>query len=167
MNERERAERILANLAGVGEDLMALVDDVGHGIDYRDQASLEAVTRFLGGYRQNLDQFHALSDQVSTLISERYGIAKDHAPGNTSGTQARVPVGTQPFGPPALVGGRVHVHASHRVFARQSDGQGCPDVVGLVRCCMSAFGPARSGPLHQATGRSRLHESQWTANVLA
>lgn len=39
MTEKQRAERILANLTAVNEDLLALVNDVGHSINCNDKAS--------------------------------------------------------------------------------------------------------------------------------
>src|SRR5260221_11452381 len=95
MNEKARAERILTNMAGVGEDLLALVDEVGHSINFNDRASLEAGTKFLDTYNQKLDAFQALSTELAALIRQKYGISIEEQPGNKSGTEARIPVGSQ------------------------------------------------------------------------
>ncbi|HEX6798949.1 MAG TPA: hypothetical protein VF116_14660 [Ktedonobacterales bacterium] len=89
MNEKQRAERILANLEGVNEDLLAVnedllafMDDVGHSIDYRDKASREAGTRFLDEYDQRLDAFRKLTHQLAEMIRGRQGILVEESPGH-------------------------------------------------------------------------------------
>jgi hypothetical protein len=86
MNEKQRAVRILANLEGVKEDLLALMDDVGHSINYRDAASRQAANQFLDAYGQKLDDFERLAGEIADLIRGRQGIAAAEAPGSRSGT---------------------------------------------------------------------------------
>src|SRR5690242_9299084 len=68
MNEKQRAVRILANLEGAKEDLLALMDDVGHSINYRDAASRQAANQFLDAYGKKLDDFERLAGEIADLI---------------------------------------------------------------------------------------------------
>lgn len=82
MNEKQRAERILASLESVNEDLLAFVDDVGRSINFHDAASRAAANRFLDEYDQKLDSFRKASSAIASMIRKRQGIAPEEAPGN-------------------------------------------------------------------------------------
>jgi hypothetical protein len=43
--------------------------------------------------------FQTLSAELAALIRQQYGIPNEQQPGNKSGVEARIPSGTQPFGP--------------------------------------------------------------------
>lgn len=101
MNEKQRAERILANLEGVNEDLLAFMDDVGLSINYRDAASREAGNRFLDVYDPKLQSFRELSNDIAAMIRERLGIPVEETPGH------RVAVETAP-NDPAFANRRPH-----------------------------------------------------------
>ena len=86
LTTKQRAQRILASLTSVNEDLLALADDVGHSINFRDLTSLDTGTEFLRSYSQKLNTFQALSEEIAVMIRERQGIATEDTPGNRAGT---------------------------------------------------------------------------------
>lgn len=84
MTEKQRAERILANLTAVNEDLLALKDDVGHNINYNDRASRQDGNTYI----EQLEAFQAASVEIATLIRRRYGISEEEAAEHDAGRQS-------------------------------------------------------------------------------
>lgn len=89
MNERQRAERILGSLANVNEDLLALLDDVGQGINVRDAAAWEASKAFIDAYHAALGRFQTASQEISEAIRTKVGIADHDMPGNRAGVTTK------------------------------------------------------------------------------
>lgn len=74
MDERERAVRILANLASVGEDLHAFADDQWRAINFRDQKARERQMKALDAYNTQLDAYLKAARAVETLIRQAAGM---------------------------------------------------------------------------------------------
>lgn len=87
MTEKQRAERILANLAAVNDDLRAFVNDVGRSIDFNDKASKQAGNEFLDNLDPQLDAFQVVSDNIAALIQKRHGISDEAVAASEAGRQ--------------------------------------------------------------------------------
>lgn len=74
MNERERAERILANLSSIGEDLLAFSDDLWQGTNYRDPRERERRLQLIDAYNQQLDAFTNVTHAIEAMIRQAAGI---------------------------------------------------------------------------------------------
>ena len=74
MNERERAERILANLSSIGEDLLAFSDDLWQGTNYRDPKERERRLQVIDAYNSQLDAFAGVTRAIESMIRQAAGI---------------------------------------------------------------------------------------------
>lgn len=67
---RQRIRAILANLEAVGEDLLALSDDIWLDIDHNDSNALRKGTEFKVAFNEAVAAFSQSSNRLSQLIEE-------------------------------------------------------------------------------------------------
>jgi hypothetical protein len=86
MNERELSARILENLTGVREDMLALIELVWDSVNRRDAASRDAGHKYAGDLERQLKSVEAASSGLSQLFKQRVGMGDEELPGNKPGT---------------------------------------------------------------------------------
>jgi len=67
---RERIQNILTNLETVGEDLLALSDDIWLNIDHNDNDALTEGVRFKTGFNEQVTEFQRVAERLSTLVAD-------------------------------------------------------------------------------------------------
>ena len=77
---RERIQSILTNLDAVGEDLLALFDDIWLNIDHNDAEAMEAGVALKKQYNAKLAAFGQLSSEIEALLDEWAGGPAEKAP---------------------------------------------------------------------------------------
>lgn len=67
---RERIQSILTNLDAVGEDLLALSDDIWLNIDHNDNDALEGGLQFKKAFNTAVAEFHEVSARLGQLVQD-------------------------------------------------------------------------------------------------
>ena len=67
---RERIRSILANLEAVGEDLLALSDDIWLNIDHNDSRAVQKGAEFKVAFNEAVSEFSHSSSRLSQLVED-------------------------------------------------------------------------------------------------
>jgi hypothetical protein len=67
---RERIQSILTNLESVGEDLLALSDDIWLSIDHNDSDAVAKGAEFKIAFNKNVGEFQAVAARLSALVED-------------------------------------------------------------------------------------------------
>jgi len=86
---RQRIQAILANLEGVGEDLLALSDDIWLNIDHNDSTAVERGAEFKIAFNEAVDEFTGVAGRLSHLIEEFTEVPTFEAPAAPESTEER------------------------------------------------------------------------------
>ncbi len=77
---RRRIQKILGNLQAVGEDLLALSDDIWLSIEHNDSAALQRGYEFKKAYNQAVQEFDEVTGRLARLIEEFTEVPTFEAP---------------------------------------------------------------------------------------
>jgi hypothetical protein len=67
---RQRVQSILTNLEAVGEDLLALSDDIWLNIDHNDNEALAEGVRFKTAFNEQVAAFQGVAERLSGLVED-------------------------------------------------------------------------------------------------
>lgn len=77
---RERIQSILINLEAVGEDLLALSDDIWLNIDHNENDALEKGLTFKKSFNKTVGEFREVSGRLSNLVQDYTQVPTFEAP---------------------------------------------------------------------------------------
>jgi uncharacterized membrane-anchored protein YhcB (DUF1043 family) len=86
---RERIQSILTNLEAVGEDLIALSDDIWLNIDHNDNAAVEQGATFKMAFNSAVAEFREVSSRLSRLVEDFTEVPSFEAPSAPSSVEER------------------------------------------------------------------------------
>lgn len=77
---RERIQSILTNLQAVGEDLLALSDDIWLNIDHNDSEAVTKGAEFKIEFNKNVGEFQSVAEHLSQLVEDYTQVPSFEAP---------------------------------------------------------------------------------------
>lgn len=77
---RERIQSILTNLEAVGEDLLALSDDIWLNIDHNDSDAVAEGAEFKIAFNKNVGEFQSVATRLSALVEDFTQVPTFQAP---------------------------------------------------------------------------------------
>ncbi len=77
---RQRIQSILSNLDAVGEDLLALLDDIWLNIDYKDSDAVAKGAAFMIAFNNAVGDYREVSGRLSHLVEEFTQVPTFEAP---------------------------------------------------------------------------------------
>jgi hypothetical protein len=86
---RERIQSILTNLEAVGEDLLALSDDIWLSIDHNDSEAVARGAKFKISFNDNVAEFRAVAARLSALVEDFTQVPRFDAPDAPGSTEER------------------------------------------------------------------------------
>ena len=86
---RARIQSILTNFDAVGEDLLALSDDIWLNIDHNDNEAVAEGARFKLAFNEQVDEFQQVAARLSTLVADFTKVPSFDAPDAPGSTEER------------------------------------------------------------------------------
>ena len=77
---RERIQSILTNLESLGEDLLALSDDIWLSIDHNDCDAVENGAKFKIEFNKRVSEFQAVAARLPALVEDFTQVPSFEAP---------------------------------------------------------------------------------------
>jgi hypothetical protein len=77
---RERIQNILTNLEAVGEDLLALSDDIWLDIDHSDSEAVAKGAEFKIAFNKNVGELQSVAARLSALVEDFTHVPTFEAP---------------------------------------------------------------------------------------
>ncbi len=86
---RERIQSILTNLEVVGEDLLALFDDIWLNIDHNDSDAVAKGAEFKIAFNKDVGEFQSVAARLSALVEDFTQVPSFEAPDAPGTTEER------------------------------------------------------------------------------